>query len=136
MPASRNARLLYRAAKQRFEDAALLLELRRTTAAIYLAGYSVECMLKSLVLATVPLAQEEDILGMFRGARAHDYEWLMTLYREKGGARLPSHLVPHFTRVNSWSTDIRYSPGTAETREAAAFLESAFEIIQWADGRL
>jgi HEPN domain-containing protein len=59
-------------AKQRFDDALLLLEMGRTTAAVYLAGYSVEYMLKALILSAVPQAQEEAILGRFRGARAHD----------------------------------------------------------------
>jgi hypothetical protein len=88
MPSSVQARRFYRAAKQRFDDALLLLEMERTTAAIYLAGYSVECMLKALILSAVPQAQEAELLGMFRGARAHDYEWLLHLYVEKGGARI------------------------------------------------
>jgi len=138
MPNSMQARRFYRAAKQRFDDALLLLEMERTTAAVYLAGYSVECMLKALILSTVPQAQtqEADMLGLFRGARAHDYEWLLQLYAEKGGARLPLSVVPHFARVNSWSTDMRYAPGTIAAREAQAFVDSAAEIILWADGRL
>ncbi len=136
IPTSPNARLFYRAAKQRAEDAEFLLKMERTTAAVYLAGYSVECIVKSLVLATVPRRQENQILGMFRGARAHDYDWLLRLYAEKHGPGLPVELVPHFARVNAWSTDMRYSPGTVELREAKAFLDSAIEIIKWADGRL
>jgi hypothetical protein len=42
MPSSAPARRFYQAAKQRFDDALLLFEMERTTAAIYLAGYSVE----------------------------------------------------------------------------------------------
>jgi hypothetical protein len=38
MPSSAQARRFYRAAKQRFDDALLLLEMERTTAAVYLAG--------------------------------------------------------------------------------------------------
>ena len=102
MPSSAQARRFYRAAKPRFDDALLLLEMERTTAAIYLAGYSVECMLKALILSAVPQAQEAELLGMFRGARAHDYEWLLHLYVEKGGARMPPSVVPHFARVNAW----------------------------------
>jgi len=75
MPSSAHTRRFYRVAKQRFGDALLLLEMGRTTAAVYLAGYSVECMLKALILSAVPQAQEEEILGRFRGASAHDYEW-------------------------------------------------------------
>lgn len=136
MPRSVQARRFYRAAKQRFDDALLLLEMERTTAAVYLAGYSVECMLKALILSAVPQAQEADILGLFRGARAHDYEWLLQAYADKGGARLPLSIVPHFARVTSWSTDMRYAPGTIAAREARAFVESAAEIILWVEGRL
>jgi len=86
MPASSNSRLFYRVANQRFEDAEFLLGVERTTAAVYLAGYSVECILKALILAIVPRTQEADILAMFRGARAHDYDWLLRL--------MPSEVVP------------------------------------------
>lgn len=136
MPSSAHARRFYRAAKQRFDDALLLLEMERTTAAVYLAGYSVECMFKALILSVVPYVQAEETLGRFRGARAHDYEWLMRLYVEKGGARIPPYVVPHFARVNSWSTDMRYAPGTIAAREAKAFVDAVTEIITWADGRL
>src|SRR5439155_21670929 len=136
MPSSALARRFYRAAKQRFDDALLLLEMERTTAAVYLTGYSVECMLKALILSTVPQAQEAEVLSLFRGARAHDYECLLQLYAEKGGARLPPSVVPHFARVNSSSTSLRYAPGTVAAREAQAFVDSAAEIIFWADGRL
>ena len=68
--------------------------MERTTAAVYLAGYSVECMLKALILSAVPQAQEAALLARFRGARAHDYEWLLELYAEQGGARLPASVVP------------------------------------------
>ena len=136
MPASQNARLFYRAAKQRFEDAEFLSDVERTTAAVYLAGYSVECILKAMILAIVPRAREAEILAMFRGARAHDYDWLLRLYTERGGPKMPPEVVPHFARVNTWSTDMRYSPGTIASRDAKAFLDSAVEILTWADGRL
>jgi HEPN domain-containing protein len=136
MPSSAQARRFYRAAKQRFDDALLLLEMERTTAAVYLAGYNVECMLKALILSAVPRVQEAETLGMFRGARAHDYEWLMRLYAEKGGAKMPPHVVPHFARVNAWSTDMQYAPGMIVSREAQAFVDAAAAIINWADGRL
>ncbi len=136
MPSSPSARLFYRTAQQRFEDAEFLLNVGRTTAAVYLAGYSVECMLKALILASVPRGRESEVERMFRGIRAHDYDWLLRLYDKQRGAGLPVGLVPHFTRVNTWSTDMRYSPGTATLRESKAFLESAVAILNWGDGRL
>ena len=55
LPQSAEARLYYRAAKQRFDDSQLLLRWNRTTAAVYLAGYTVERFMKALVLANVRL---------------------------------------------------------------------------------
>jgi deoxyinosine 3'endonuclease (endonuclease V) len=49
---------------------------------------------------------------------------------------MPPSVVPHFTRVNSWSTDMRYIPGTIALREAQAFVDAATELLVWADGRL
>jgi hypothetical protein len=96
----------------------------------------VECMLKALILSAVPQAQEEEVLSLFRGARAHDYEWLLRLYADKGGALMPPSVVPHFARVNSWSTDMRYVPVTIILREAHAFVDAATAILIWIDGRL
>jgi len=79
IPASIEARLYYRCAFQRHEDAQILLRADHTTGAVYLAGYGIECMLKALVLSAVAPAARTEMLNSFRGARAHDYEWLRTL---------------------------------------------------------
>ncbi|MGB0384642.1 MAG: HEPN domain-containing protein [Ardenticatenaceae bacterium] len=136
MPTSKNARLFYRAAKERFEDAELLLSMKRTTGAVYLAGYSVECMLKSLILSAVPQRREDEILATFRGQAAHDFRWLTRLYQQHGGVAIPQRFARHFRRVRNWSTGMRYSPSTIQQRQAKDFLASATEIINWADGRL
>ena len=136
IPRSRNARLFYRAAKERLEDAELLLSLNRTTGAVYLAGYSVECMIKSLILSAVSPSREEAILASFRGGQAHDYSWLIDLYYECRGTAIPNRLFQHFTRVERWSTNLRYSPQTIQQRQAKAFLDSTSKIMKWADGRL
>jgi HEPN domain len=136
MPSSVQARRFYRAAKQRCDDALLLVEMACTTAAVSLAGYSVACMLKALLLSAGPQAQEAALHARFRGAGAHDYEWLLHLYAAKGGARMPASVVSHFARVNSWSTDMRYTPGTIAAHEAQAFVEAAIAIMSWADRRL
>ena len=73
IPGNRNARLFYRAAFQRLDDAQFLKDAARTTAAVYLAGYSVECIIKALILSVVPEAQHSEVLVLFRGARAHDF---------------------------------------------------------------
>ena len=82
LPQPPEARRFFRAAKQRFDDAQWLLEAERMTGAVYLAGYTVECFLKALVLAGVAPAVRGHILSEFRGSRAHNIEWLGALYRQ------------------------------------------------------
>jgi hypothetical protein len=86
-------------------------------------------MLKALIPSAVPQAQEEEIRGRFRGARAHDCAWLLHLYAEKGGARMPSSAAPDVARVNSWWTNMRYAARTIDMHEAKALLDAAIEIM-------
>ena len=135
-PDSPDARLYYRCAFQRYEEAEVLFKAEFTTGAVYLAGYGIECILKALVLMAVPTGSRSDMLKSFRGSKAHEYEWLRSLYLTNRGARFPRDITQHFTLVNDWSTDLRYTPRSVRDDEAEAFLASAVAIIRWADGRL
>ncbi len=53
LPRAREAQPFYRAALRRFDEAKYLLAGEHWTAAIYLAGYAIECMFKDLVMATI-----------------------------------------------------------------------------------
>jgi len=136
IPSSSDARLYYRCAIQRYEEAEVLLKADYTTGAVYLAGYGIECILKALVLMSVSAAARADTLRSFRGSRAHEYEWLRSQYLTNGGSRFPREITQHFTLVNDWSTDLRYTPRSVRAEEAEAFLTAAVAIIRWADGRL
>ena len=57
MPTDINARRYYRVAYQRLDDGAVLLEISRPRAAIYLTGYAVECILKALLLISTPAGE-------------------------------------------------------------------------------
>lgn len=136
VPASIEARLYYRCALQRHDDAQVLLRADHTTGAVYLAGYGVECILKALILSGLALAARVVMLDSFRGARAHDYEWLRTQHLQNGGARFPREITEAFTLVNDWSTDLRYLPRTLRIEEAEGFVSATGRILRWADGRL
>jgi HEPN domain-containing protein len=136
IPSSPNARLFYRAATERYEDASVLLRLNRTTGAVYLAGYGIENMLKALIVSSVPRSQEQQVLLRFRGNQAHSYEWLLQLYRVEARVAIPTHLHTHFSHVTMWTTGIRYRPETIEESTANAFFQSADAIMQWIEGRL
>lgn len=132
IPRDADARLFYRCAFQRYEEAQILLRAAKTTGAVYLAGYGIECILKALVLSVVSAGDRAETLRSFRGRAAHNYEWLRNQYRESGGAPFPLEINKHFTIVNPWSTDLRYTPRSVRAEDAEDFLESAEAVIHWA----
>lgn len=138
MPRDKDAKRFYRAAEQRWEDATFLFseDIRRTTAAVYLAGYCVECLLKALILSQVARDDKNEVLNSFRGGKAHDYDWLRELYYVKEGARFPPEVVEAFSTVSVWGTEMRYQPGTIPDDDAQEFLTAVEAIWDWADGRL
>jgi HEPN domain-containing protein len=135
-PRNKDANLFYRCAIQRLDDALFLLKGERATASVYLAGYAVECILKSLILSASSPGARTGILASFKGAKAHDFEWLRQQYLEGRGASIPFAVAQSFQRVASWSTDMRYQPGSTNFREAVTFIEAAQRILAWAKGRL
>jgi hypothetical protein len=135
MPSDINARRFYRVAYQRLDDGTALLKISRPRAAIYLTGYAVECMLKSLLLVSAPVGEWPEILTTFRGAIAHNIEWLRDQLIRRIG-RLPAGENRHISLVSSWSTDLRYEPGPGDADDAKAFLTAAESILAWANGRM
>jgi len=123
-PKQPDARQFYRAAKQRFEDAEVLLKAQRTTGAIYLAGYCVECMLKALIIARSKTPKQ------FRGEKGHDFESLKAQYFQSGGT-FPRVVSQAFARVTTWKVSGRYESRTAKFRDAEVFMESVRVIMEW-----
>ena len=136
VPTSKWGRRFFRCAAQRREEAGVLFEAGFNTGAVYLAGYSVECMLKALILAITPAAQAEGVQVLFRGGKAHDYNQLKAWYRERGGPPPPSRINPSLTVVEDWSTSLRYSTESLKEDEAREFLDAVDAIMEWAHGRL
>jgi hypothetical protein len=135
IPTDIDARRYYRVAYQRLDDGSALLGISRPRAAVYLTGYSVECILKALLLARTPLGERAELLSTFRGAVGDNIEWLrQQLIRRIG--RLPVEQNRHISLVSSWSTDLRYEPGPGDVEDAKAFLAAAESILAWVDGRM
>src|SRR5207253_4395638 len=71
------ARDFWRASQKRFDEAIFLLKAGYFTAAVYLGGYAVECALKALILCNEPVQRHPGTMGLFRGAKAHEFNWLV-----------------------------------------------------------
>ena len=135
IPTDPDARLFYRAAEQRREDAALLFGQSRNAAAVYLAGYTVECLLKSLLLSATPPASRPAVLASFRGSGGHDLLRLRLRYRRVAPAE-PRSITLHLETLESWSVALRYNPREVRVREAKDFLAAVEAVWDWAGERL
>ncbi|HEX4608347.1 MAG TPA: HEPN domain-containing protein [Urbifossiella sp.] len=136
MPADADARKYYRAAGQRWDEAKFLQKADMPVGAVYLAGYCVECMLKALILCQTPPKKRSEVRELFRGGKAHDYDWLRERYRLQGGSTMPPDVVQAFSEVIVWETDLRYEPGTMAEDDVLAFMRAADAIRSWADRRM
>ena len=129
-------RKFYRVAYQRFEEAEVLFEAGYYIGAVYLAGYAIECILKTLILEATPEQDHAAVEAEFRGQRAHDYEWLRHRYVQTRAPAWPADISQALTFVGTWETSLRYTPGVGDRRDASRFLAEARKIIAWADGRM
>ncbi len=136
LPRSKDAREFYRSAWLRLDDATILFDQERTIGTVYLAGYAVECMLKALVLEAAPPPKRKAVRDSFRGARAHDFDWLRGLYRTFGGPPIPPEVARRFAAVGRWTTELRYRSKSVKIADAEKFLRAVEGILEWADGRL
>lgn len=129
-------RKFYRVAYQRFEEAEVLFEAGYYIGAVYLAGYAVECMLKTLILEATPEKEHESVEAELRGQRAHQYEWLRHRYAQTHAPRLPPEISQSLAFVRTWETSLRYTPGLGHRHDASRFLAEARKILEWADSRM
>jgi HEPN domain-containing protein len=131
----KQVRRFQRVAEQRLEEAAFLLEHEYTNASVYLAGYAVECMLKALILASEPATGHAQTIASFRGAAAHDFEWLRVQLHHRG-VSITSAVRRQLDIATTWTTNIRYDPAKMKLEEAQGFLKATSEIVAWAKGRI
>ncbi len=120
-----------RAAEDRLKAARLLLQHNFCLDAMYLAGYVAECALKALILRRTT---SKDVKRVFsdisRGARAHNLEQLKSRVRARGQI-MPDEVAEGFTRLASWSTDLRYQVREVESTDAKRVVLAATAVYDW-----
>src|SRR3989304_3554903 len=104
-----SSRDFQRAALQRFTTAEFLLRNRYNLDAMYLAGYTVECSLKALILeSTDELDRPSTLKKISSGTKMHSAEVLTGKLQELG-CSIPLDLKRRLYRfIKTWSTDLRY----------------------------
>lgn len=131
------ARDFQRAAGQRLTTAQFLLDNRYNLDALYLAGYTVECSLKALILELTPAAERAKTLKKISsGKKMHEPEVLGMLLKNLGRP-IPLVLVRRIRSSRSgWTTALRYESGRWDTGETRSFLRSAKAVYDWVERQL
>jgi len=126
-----------RAGEQRLAEARYLAVAKYQTAAIYLAGYTVECSLKALLLSSLPRGRRTNVGELLRGNAGHNFVLLKEEYIRSGGAAFPPSITKELSFVNSiWRTRLRHQSRNMAKSDASRFLLAAGAILEWAKGRL
>ena len=133
MPTS--SREFQKATRQRLTAAEFLLDNRYNLDAMYLAGYTVECSLKALILHSTPTGEQTAMLmKISTGSAMHNPETLGAILKDLGRP-IPLAVVKGFRRFG-WSTALRYESGRIETGEARGFLKTAKATYDWVEEQL
>lgn len=124
-----------KAALQRLTTAEFLLQKGYNLDAMYLAGYTLECAMKALILEFTPAADKARTLqSISSGGKMHNLQVLSELL-EKLGCPVPLELRKKIRR-SRWSTALRYESGRTDTGETRAFLKTAKSIYNWVESQL
>lgn len=136
LPRDPGPRLFYRVAYRRLEEAETLRSAGYYSGSIYLAGYAVECMMKSLILATTPVTHHNRVISEFRGQIAHNFDWLRHRLSQNQALIRGRPITDSFLVVGSWGPDLRYEPGPGDPEEAFRFMAAVRIIVKVIDARL
>lgn len=129
-----------KASQHRMTDALALRDANRFRGAIYLAGYSVECLLKSklMIMHRVrTLSELEDVLidrellASKSTIFTHQIELLLGLTGRLKTVRNDQRLAMILNKVNTWMPAWRYNSVEPSAPEANSFLEAAEALISW-----
>jgi len=140
LPKDIDARKYYRVAKQRLEEAKVILtKVELPAAAEYLGGYAVECMLKALIIVTTPPSERpppgDKTVKWWKKEIGHYLELMRAAVRKRCG-KLPPDVTSALVYVATWHPEQRYEPGPGDPAKATRFLAEAETIVKWADQRM
>lgn len=134
-----------KAVGHRLADAEVLLANCRWRAAMYMAGYAVECRLKATLMRKYG-CDHLDALGAELAARdklnvandiyTHSLEVLADLTDRMPMLRSDPDRWRLFATVNRWVPAWRYTASQSDRDEATDFVEAANELVRWVENNV
>lgn len=131
-----------KAGKHRMDDARALFNAVRWRGAMYMAGYSVECLLKTKLMRMFNcrhLRELEDelqgkgILGAQGTVFTHQLELLLRLANAIDRLRQSEEHWRSFNMVNRWIPAWRYTADLSNPEDAKDFLDAVEKVAHWID---
>ena len=133
------------ASRQRLADAKVLLNASQWRGAMYMAGYAVECLLKTRLMHIYDcknlreledLLRQRSILPVNRTVFTHQLEDLLRLTPGYNRLMRNREMLPLFNKVNQWTPNWRYTSKSTNRREAIEFMTSIESFMRWIDNNL
>lgn len=134
-----------KAGKHRMDDARALLTAVRWRGAMYMAGYSIECLLKTKLMRMYEcrhlreLEEELQRRGVLSAQTSIFTHQLEPLLRLAGGLERLRQSEEHwrlFNLVNRWVPAWRYTADLSNAEDAADFLTAVNRISQWIENNI
>jgi len=134
-----------KASKHRRDDAQALFNAVRWRGAMYLAGYSVECLLKTKLMRKFgcrhlqELEEELQRRGLLKeqdSIYTHQLERLLRWADGLDPLRGNADLWRSFTLANQWIPAWRYHPDLSNREDADDFLAAVDRLLRWIDSNL
>ena len=133
------------ASRQRLADAKVLLNASQWRGAMYMAGYAVECLLKTRLMHIYDcknlreledLLRQRSILPANRTVFTHQLEDLLRLTPGYNRLMRNREMLPLFNKVNQWTPNWRYISKPTNRREATEFMTSIENFMRWVNNNL
>ena len=134
-----------KAGKHRMDDARALLTAVRWRGAMYMAGYSIECLLKTKLMRMYEcrhlreLQEELQRRGVLSAQTSIFTHQLEPLLRLAGGLERLRQSEEHwrlFNLVNRWVPAWRYTADLSNADDAADFLTAVNRISKWIENNI
>lgn len=134
-----------KAGKHRMDDARALLNAVRWRGAMYMAGYSIECLLKTKLMRMYDCRhlreleeelQRRGVLSAQASIFTHQLELLLRLAQGLERLRQSEEHWRLFNMVNRWVPAWRYTADLSNPEDAADFLAAVTRISHWIENNI
>ena len=133
------------ASRQRLEDARVLLRGSRWRGAMYIAGYAVECLLKTKLMQIYgcqnlrdleAVLQRRSVLSVGSTIFTHQLETLFKLTPSYHRLQQNQNILSLFSVVNRWAPKWRYVSKRTTRDEAFFFISAVEQLMLWIDNNM